>query len=121
MGAAHSVAEDGVQVVLAEECRQALVAFQSNAWHGPGDGRMSLYATLSRVNHSCDPNAYTSSDGDRAVLKATRPISPGEEIMPSYLTANLLERPLQERRQAIAQTWGFWCECHRCIAEQSLM
>merc|ERR1712039_587137 len=120
MGAAQSETEGIQQPIRWEEARRALVAFQSNAWHGPGDGKMSLYATLSRLNHSCDPKACTSSEGDKAVLKALRTISAGEEVTASYLPADSLKLPLQERRQALAQTWGFWCQCPRCISEETL-
>mmetsp|Transcript_118369 Transcript_118369/g.330145 ORF Transcript_118369/g.330145 Transcript_118369/m.330145 type:complete len:180 (+) Transcript_118369:267-806(+) len=100
-----------------EQCLRALVAFQSNAWRG--EGCALLYARICRMNHSCRPNVSVDTGCGRAAVTALRPIAPGEELTASYAAAEVLWCSLAERRQILAETWGFWCRCSRCLSEEA--
>ncbi|CAE8611464.1 unnamed protein product [Polarella glacialis] len=122
--AAREMSEDFVEGAdtcsdTQEKYRQALISFQSNAWRGPGDGRFSLYQTICRANHSCSPNALVGNDNGKGTFTALQTIAPGDEIRPSYVSVEVLESSVMERRQVLAQGWGFWCGCHRCMSEAS--
>ncbi|CCW65348.1 unnamed protein product [Phytomonas sp. EM1] len=85
----------------------------------------AVYALLSCVNHSCDPNAAVYSLGDNTheiVLKTTRAITRGESICITYI-------PLHDRvsgkrlscaeRRKMLEGYFFTCQCTRCAAEEA--
>lgn len=82
---------------------------------------------LSRINHSCVPNAVVSdvcTDADDAGLGrkhgamrliSTSNIKAGEEISVEYLTGHdfwLASRA--DRRRKLQDNWGFTCQCIAC-------
>ena len=77
----------------------------------------AVFANISRVNHSCDPNAEVRFlfDDHRATLVATRRIRAGEEVSISYIDDNA--RAGVKRRREMLAGWGFECECAKCDAE----
>lgn len=93
-----------------------------------GLGRMSLnleahgglYVLHSHLNHSCFPNMSVrhldqQTALSRITLIAKRDISPGEELLITYVNPNL---PLEGRREELLQ-WGFGvCQCSRCVREE---
>ena len=49
------------------------------------DGKVFLWGAPDRhVNHSCDPNAWVSYEGDACYLEARRDVAAGEEITCDY-------------------------------------
>jgi hypothetical protein len=74
-----------------------------------------LWILSSYINHSCIPNAKREYLGDLMVLRATRPIGAGEEIMHSYDESS----DYDARTAALMNTWGFTCTCALCIAEKA--
>ena len=69
-----------------------------------------LFLTLSRLNHSCAPNAaLPPSDDDTLTLFAAKDIAAGEEINISY--AKKLVTCTTARRHRIL---GFICDCRAC-------
>eukprot|EP00977_Amphora_coffeiformis_P020263 scaffold8028_cov165-Amphora_coffeaeformis.AAC.12 len=72
-----------------------------------------VYETISRINHSCNPNAIVKADGDGQRIVAAAPIAVGDEISISYLGMLLwVERDV--RREYLQQTKHFTCACNRC-------
>lgn len=113
VAAAEVAAAEGS--VSEAECRRRLLTFQSNAWRG--DGFMALYPSVCRINHSCRPNVRVDRGAARAEVVALRTIQRGEELTADYVGEELLARSVEERRRALADTWGFLCMCDRCQAE----
>jgi tetratricopeptide (TPR) repeat protein len=74
-----------------------------------------LWILASYINHSCIPNTKREYLGDLMVLRATRPIGAGEEIMHSYDESS----DYDARIAALMNTWGFTCTCALCIAEMA--
>ena len=72
-----------------------------------------LFVTLSRVNHSCNPNAMRISHGNALRLIALRPIKAGDEITISYLKSDYLYEPREGRRERLS-AWFACCWCERC-------
>ncbi|XP_034245426.1 SET and MYND domain-containing protein 4-like [Thrips palmi] len=74
----------------------------------------AAYATLSLLNHSCDPNVVRHSYGDWAVLRAIRPIQQGEEILDNYGYHHALHT-VDERRSQLSKQYFFHCSCEACL------
>lgn len=73
-----------------------------------------IWLHVSRVNHSCVPNADRSFIGDMMVVRATRGIKAGEEITFSYL---ILNHSYMERQQRL-YFYGINCDCPLCEVEK---
>jgi hypothetical protein len=105
-----------------ENMIKILLIYSCNAFEG---GR--IYHRLSRVNHSCNPNAvvlegYSSSSSsnntetkqqDVSILKAACDIAPGEEITISYL-GKYLFAGYSIRQRILRANKHFVCGCSRC-------
>ncbi|EKX51700.1 hypothetical protein GUITHDRAFT_55948, partial [Guillardia theta CCMP2712] len=70
-----------------------------------------LYPLASFINHSCEPNAIISFDGNKLVVRALENIPRGTEITIAYVE---LYAPLDVRRDALLSRKGFLCRCSRC-------
>lgn len=71
------------------------------------------YATLSLLNHSCDPNVVRHSYQDWAVLRAIRPIREGAEIVDNYGYHHALHS-VDQRRSQLSKQYFFYCLCEAC-------
>ncbi|KAL1723611.1 hypothetical protein EV715DRAFT_190878 [Schizophyllum commune] len=71
---------------------------------------------ISRLNHSCESNAYTDWDVDTMTfaLYAERPIRKGEEIFIAYVNPF---QPKQQRQYALWGMYTFRCQCTKCSRE----
>lgn len=77
-------------------------------------GTVQSYHIMSRFNHSCDPNTkLVSIPGNGWAIQAVRDIGAGQEIMTTYLTANLRSKDTKTRREAL-KVYGFTCQCIKC-------
>ena len=65
-----------------------------------------IAAHVSRLNHSCRPNAAVSAGDGVTTVYSLRAIAPGEEICVSY-ASNFLWLPVHARRAQLAKRWGF--------------
>ncbi|KAK5701442.1 hypothetical protein LTR17_022601 [Elasticomyces elasticus] len=79
-------------------------------------GLCTLLLGISRVNHSCHPNAIVQfSDAQQhASLVARKPIAEGEEISITYKERDLASMVTYTRQRVLAHTHGFWCICRLC-------
>ena len=85
----------------------------------PGTSLLCLLSTMSRINHSCDPNVQVTcavgKGGLRAALVSTRNIDRNEELCMTYISA--LHLRFRERRCILEEAFAFICECNRCQVE----
>ncbi|PNS14466.1 hypothetical protein CAC42_3752 [Sphaceloma murrayae] len=80
-----------------------------------GDARTAsagLWVLGARANHSCVPNVVKEFLGDLLVMRASREVQEGEEVMHAYA-----EGPWEDRREKLWGTWGFECTCRLCRVE----
>jgi len=82
---------------------------------------IAMFVGASMFNHSCAPNCRESFLFRRAqsptiVYHAMRKIEKGEELFVSYVDYRF---SYKERREKLEETYGFVCECSRCISEAS--
>ncbi|KAL3794055.1 hypothetical protein HJC23_008943 [Cyclotella cryptica] len=93
-----------------QELLKLILIYSCNAFEG---GR--IYHKISRVNHSCNPNAVVveGHSSDVSVLKAACSIKKGEEITISYLSKALYAGyPVRQRKLRAEK--HFICKCKRC-------
>lgn len=73
-----------------------------------------LFVKAAYMNHSCVPNTRKFFIGDLILMRATRPISKGEELFQAYVQTDAGVEP---RRRLLESTWHFRCNCKLCAAE----
>ena len=94
--------------------RRFLLVWDTNSYTNVnGEG---IYLLLSRMNHSCRPNAQRMPDGDSFYVVALRTIQPGEEVVHSYLREAMLFEPRDLRHKRL-RSWFPSCWCERCSSE----
>ncbi|TDZ61881.1 SET domain-containing protein 5 [Colletotrichum trifolii] len=78
-------------------------------------GMIAVHANISKINHSCRPNAASQWDWDVLAhrLYAARDIAANEEITISYLNPI---QTLQDRQEYSKNKLGFKCACSQCKA-----
>lgn len=101
-----------------------LCAFQYNAQPFPVPGLkgthiLSLFPTLSKLNHSCTPNAVLQFGINQGrvigYLKLLRDVQPNEEICISYLSQTCLS--YENRQDLLLQAFQFKCCCELCTPQ----
>lgn len=65
-------------------------------------------------NHSCAPNVFNHMIYSQAVFITIRPIKQGDQLFVSYLGEET-NNSSEYRRNALANNFGFLCECDKCI------
>jgi hypothetical protein len=81
-----------------------------------------IWPTLSRSNHSCDPNATARGLAKLPLVEAlvaSRPIRTGEAICWNYFSeASFLALDWFERNARLHRDFQFLCRCPRCESER---
>ena len=83
----------------------------------------ALFPHVAMVNHSCQPNAFLNFVGAPATahrtvhLRATKLISPGEDITISYGPHKNKIHSSKNRREALQNQYNFLCFCEACSTE----
>ncbi|CAI6080279.1 unnamed protein product [Clonostachys chloroleuca] len=93
--------------------RNAFGVGQQSEDEGYRNASTGLWIRASYINHSCIGNAKKELVGDLMIIRATRKILAGEEIMHSYDTTSEYDA----RMKALYLTWGFHCSCRLCVVE----
>ena len=79
----------------------------------------SLHDKTSLFNHSCNSNAMEFNDGSTDNLDISviskRAISKGSEVFLCYGSSRV--KKVNYRRDSLKRTFGFTCECERCLKE----
>lgn len=94
--------------------RSSSRAAQKQAIGPAGYHSTGLWLRASYINHACDGNALRSFIGDMMIVRATRDVAKGEEILMPYRLPDAVNAVTQEE---LEKTWGFKCDCDLCIAE----
>lgn len=115
-GALPSLEDSEGYALASEEKRALLGILKLNSVHLPGQGA-GVFATISRANHSCQPNARFKFGPGRTYcsLVAMRRLAAGDEITVSYISESNMLLPISHRRKMLSN-WNFTCCCPRCAA-----
>ena len=96
---------------------RSLGIFQTNAMRTSACGTSSVFALVSRINHSCSPNVlhcWNERHGE-LTLHAACDIELGTELSISYIPLATAAGLSHQARQArLRDSFGFCCECERC-------
>ena len=95
----------GVRAVAANACRSSLQA-----------ETLRVFKTISRINHSCLPNARRVESPEGFEILARRAVAEGEEVTFDYAQCSV-GCPAPKRAAAL-QAWGFTCGCPVCSREE---
>jgi hypothetical protein len=99
------------QNAKAEEMLTAFAIFETNSFQMGEDGEYGtgVFASYSRMNHNCTPNAHASYNPDlgKLTVHATREIEENEEILTTYIDVY----QSCEQRNADLSTRDFRCQC----------
>ncbi|CAH2245193.1 jg260 [Pararge aegeria aegeria] len=74
---------------------------------------VGIYPTGALFNHECYPAVARYFDRQNIVLRAIRPLRPGEIVSENY-GPHFLMRGLKERQRMLACRYWFRCECVAC-------
>ncbi len=80
---------------------------------GNNNGK-TIYETVSRMSHSCQPNCEVKFEGTSAVVRAVFPVKAGEELTIAY--NDVVNEPTHGRRLRYLLNKDFTCHCPRCDA-----
>ena len=73
-----------------------------------------LYLKYASLRHSCDPNTQISYfDRNHLVVRATRDIKAGDEVMVSY-GPTFRSEPFKERQKTLREDYFVDCHCSAC-------
>jgi hypothetical protein len=99
--------------VVSKMTMEQLVEAKWPNFHGTG-----LFASVARMNHSCEPNMKVDFPGNSAKLRAfaLRPMNAGDELCISYIEQGA---DVQTRRRQLLE-YGFTCVCDKCLREDSV-
>lgn len=89
-----------------------LRVYKANCFRTKDDGT-ELFLEISKINHSCVPNASREGEGDVADIVARKPIKEGEEIFINYNQD--FDGLTKFQQMAITKAYfGFECDCSAC-------
>ncbi|KAK3723647.1 hypothetical protein LTR37_001528 [Vermiconidia calcicola] len=80
-------------------------------------GLSAVWITASYINHACVANVVQAFFGDVMVIRATKTIDRGDEILMPYCTPDPDHHTNQAKHFGV---WQFECNCGLCIAESTL-
>ncbi|KAJ8605982.1 hypothetical protein MRB53_041275 [Persea americana] len=73
-----------------------------------------VWLTSSFVNHDCIGNAARSFTGDVMVIRATKDLKKGDEILMRYKNS---DDDIESFQKSMLSSWKFTCSCALCTAE----
>ncbi|XP_015595002.1 SET and MYND domain-containing protein 4 isoform X2 [Cephus cinctus] len=73
----------------------------------------AIYPSASMMNHSCDPNIINSFWGSYLIVKSTKDITEGSEIVNCY-GPHFRRMPRKERQEILQSQYRFTCKCEPC-------
>ncbi|KAL0929523.1 uncharacterized protein CTRU02_215422 [Colletotrichum truncatum] len=75
-----------------------------------------LWLLASRINHSCIGNCRRSFIGDMQIIRATRDLEAGTELLFAYRAPQHLESYADVQKGL--SSWGFMCNCELCLSRK---
>ncbi|KAJ8609729.1 hypothetical protein MRB53_038966 [Persea americana] len=76
-----------------------------------------VWTTASFFNHACHPNVRKQRVCQEWQFFAAEDVEPGQQLCISYLGGDERDMHVNERRLRLLHTWGFMCNCFRCVSE----
>ncbi|CAB3226421.1 unnamed protein product [Arctia plantaginis] len=73
----------------------------------------AIYPSAAMMNHSCDPNIINTFHNNRLIVRCSRELSEGAELLNCYGPHRARE-PTQHRRTQLRAQYMFTCNCDAC-------
>ena len=110
----ESLDEDDIDEFVSDHVR-VMSIFSVNNFRMVPSG-LAVYATASRLNHSCVPNVHHSYNPTvkRITVYAVNDIEPEQELFTSYLGGEGNYSTRSQRIEKLRATYGFTCRCPAC-------
>ncbi|PSN41945.1 hypothetical protein C0J52_06418 [Blattella germanica] len=93
-----------------ETCMEAPNKFRGSKTLYVGVG---IYPTVAMFNHDCQPALARYFVGKNIVLRALRPLEPGESVAENYGPI-FTKRPISFRQRTLTSRYWFQCACRAC-------
>uniref|UniRef100_A0A0C9Q6Y6 Smyd4_0 protein n=1 Tax=Fopius arisanus TaxID=64838 RepID=A0A0C9Q6Y6_9HYME len=77
---------------------------------------IAIYPSVARFNHDCYPAVTRYFAGRDIVIRATRPLKPGEVVAENYGPI-FTKRNLKERQRVLNGRYWFKCTCRACTQD----
>ena len=108
-----SLDDDDIEELVAEQVRVMRTFAANNFATGQG---LSVFETISRLNHSCVNNVHHSYNPNlqKQTVHAVRDIQPGEELCTTYLGGHGSYYLRPQRIEMLRHSYGFTCNCVAC-------
>ncbi|XP_012251654.2 SET and MYND domain-containing protein 4 [Athalia rosae] len=74
---------------------------------------VAIYPSVALFNHDCYPAVTRYFVGKSIVIRATRPLKPGEPVAENYGPI-FTKRTLMDRQRSLASRYWFRCQCTAC-------
>lgn len=94
-----------------EKKKQAIAKVHANCYTIT-DG-MYLFPTISKMNHSCEPNCFIDREENHFLIRTLKKVKKNEELTLCYLQTGALV-PKRQRSEQLLKQWNFVCKCSRC-------
>lgn len=109
-----SLEEDDIEEMVQDQVRVMSIFAVNNFRLAPSG--LAVYATASRLNHSCVPNVHHSYNPTlkRITVHAVRDILPNEELFTTYLGGDGAYQVRGQRIEKLRSAYGFICHCPAC-------
>jgi len=109
----HSLDAEDVEELVQDQVRVMGIFACNNFQCGKG---LAVFATTSRLNHSCVPNVHHSYNPTikKQTVYAVRDIQAGEELCTTYLGGQGVYYVRAQRIESLRNNYGFTCACVSC-------
>ena len=109
-----SLDEEDIEELVADHVR-VMSIFAVNNFHIPPYD-LGVFATASRLNHSCVPNVHHSFNPTlkSTTIYAVKDIQAGEELCATYLGGEAHYFVRSQRIEILRSRYGFTCDCTAC-------
>lgn len=109
-----SLDEEDIEEIVANQVRVMSVFACNNVQAETGN---AVFATSSRLNHSCVPSVHHSFNPtlQKLTVHATRDIEAGEELCTTYLGGLGSYWTRTQRMEVLRTAYGFTCQCLACM------
>ena len=109
-----SLDDEDIEELVADHVRVMSIFSVNNFRIPPFD--LGVFATASRLNHSCVPNVHHSFNPSlkSTTIYAVKDVQPGEELCATYLGGEAHYFVRSQRIEILRSRYGFTCDCAAC-------
>lgn len=110
----RSLSKDDIEELVQDQVR-VMSIFSANNF-GMSPKGLAVYATASRLNHSCVPNVHHSYNPTlkQITVHANQDIYPDQELLTTYIGGEGTYQVRSQRIERLRSSYDFTCQCPAC-------